>query len=145
MPRLWQVSVRATAQGEAPAARLLQRIFGQPPAVFRDESTGVITVSVYPERLPAPERALRSGLTAALGNVRLAIKPLRRENWAHSWKRHFRPIEIGRRLLIKPSWSRRRARPGQRVIILDPGLSFGTGQHPTTLFCLRQLPRCRRG
>jgi ribosomal protein L11 methyltransferase len=46
--------------------------------------------------------------------------------------------------LIRPSWSRRRARPGQRVVILDPGLSFGTGQHPTTLFCLQQLARFRR-
>jgi len=174
MQRLWQVSVRTTAQGEPAAALLLERVFGHPPAAYRDEKTGVITVSVYPERLPAPERALRSGLAAALGRIyhtskrrvrarglqeqrdalvgrvpsrgiRLAIKPLRRENWAQSWKRHFRPIEIGNRLLIKPSWSRRRARPGQRVIILDPGLSFGTGQHPTTLFCLQQLARCQRG
>jgi ribosomal protein L11 methyltransferase len=79
-----------------------------------------------------------------LGQARLTIKPLRRENWAHSWRHHFRPLEIGNRLLIKPSWSRRRARPGQRVIVLDPGLSFGTGHHPTTLFCLQQLVRGRR-
>jgi ribosomal protein L11 methyltransferase len=79
-----------------------------------------------------------------MGRGRLTIKPLRRENWAQSWKRHFRPIEIGKSLLIKPSWSRRRARAGQRVIILDPGLSFGTGHHATTLFCLQQLARGRR-
>ena len=42
-------------------------------------------------------------------------------------------------MLIKPSWSRRRARSGQAAVVLDPGLSFGTGQHPTTAFCLRQL------
>ena len=111
-------------------------------------------MTVYPQGLPAPERVLRRGLERALGRVRraglalgqsrLTIKPLRQENWAHSWKRHFRPLEIGSRLLIKPSWSRRRARAGQRVIILDPGLSFGTGHHPTTLFCLRQLARSRR-
>src|SRR5439155_618396 len=47
-------------------------------------------------------------------------------------------------LLIKPSWSRRRARRGQAVVILDPGLSFGTGQHPTTVFCLRELARLRK-
>jgi ribosomal protein L11 methyltransferase len=79
-----------------------------------------------------------------LGTAKLTIKPLRRENWAESWKRHFQPIEIGKQLLIKPSWSRRRACAGQRSIILDPGLSFGTGHHPTTLFCLRELARFRR-
>jgi ribosomal protein L11 methyltransferase len=47
-------------------------------------------------------------------------------------------------LLIKPSWSRRRPRKGQSVVVLDPGLSFGTGQHPTTGFCLRQLAARRK-
>jgi ribosomal protein L11 methyltransferase len=65
-------------------------------------------------------------------------------DWRHSWKRHFRPISIGTRLLLRPSWSRRRAKPGQAVVVLDPGLSFGTGQHPTTSFCLRELVRLRR-
>ncbi len=42
-------------------------------------------------------------------------------------------------MLIKPSWSKRPAKKNQAVIVLDPGLSFGTGQHPTTSFCLNQL------
>jgi ribosomal protein L11 methyltransferase len=154
MPRLWQVSLRTTAQAEEAVGGLLERTFGQAPVAYRDAKTGVITVTVYCEGLPAPQRALGRVLALALsrlrrmglemGKARLTIKPLRRENWAHSWKRHFRPIEIGKLLLIKPSWSRRRARPGQRVVILDPGLSFGTGHHPTTLFCLHQLARGRR-
>jgi len=73
------------------------------------------------------------------GTGRISIKRMRREDWAESWKRHFRPIEIGSALLIKPSWSRRAPRKGQAAIVLDPGLSFGTGQHPTTGFCLQQL------
>ena len=63
----------------------------------------------------------------------------RREDWATSWKKHFKTMEIGSALLIKPSWSKRKARPGQAVVTLDPGLSFGTGQHPTTAFCLEQV------
>jgi ribosomal protein L11 methyltransferase len=153
-PRLWQVSVRTTAEGEEAVAAMLEGFFGQPPAVYRSEKTREVVVTVYAEGLPAPQRALRANLEAALDGMRslrldlgaagLVIKRLRRENWAESWKRHFQPIEVGPRLLIKPGWSRRRARPGQRVVILDPGLSFGTGQHPTTLFCLQQLARCRR-
>jgi ribosomal protein L11 methyltransferase len=74
---------------------------------------------------------------------RIRVRRVRHENWAESWKRHFKPLLIGRRLLLKPSWCRRRARAGQRVVILDPGLSFGTGHHPTTGFCLRQVVAIR--
>jgi ribosomal protein L11 methyltransferase len=67
------------------------------------------------------------------------VKRLRREDWVDSWKRHFQPIRIGDKLLVRPSWRKDKAAPGQAVVVLDPGLSFGTGQHATTKFCLRQL------
>jgi ribosomal protein L11 methyltransferase len=151
---MWQVSISTNGEGEEAVASLLERTFSQAPSVFRDEETGAIVVTAYPKRLPAPRRALGAGLADGLeqmrsfgldpGKTRITIKPLPRRNWAESWKRHFRPIEIGRHLLIKPGWSRRRARCGQRVVILDPGLSFGTGHHPTTLFCLERIVECRR-
>jgi ribosomal protein L11 methyltransferase len=74
-----------------------------------------------------------------LGTIQ--IRRVRWEDWAESWKRHFKPLEIGRSLLIKPSWSRRRPKQPQSVVVLDPGLSFGTGQHPTTAFCLGEVAR----
>jgi ribosomal protein L11 methyltransferase len=52
-------------------------------------------------------------------------------------------MEIGSALLIRPSWSRRTPRKGQSQVVLDPGLSFGTGQHPTTAFCLQQVVKRR--
>ena len=79
-----------------------------------------------------------------IGSAKLRFDRIRQEDWAESWKKHFKPFEIGRRLLVRPSWSRRRARRGQAVVELDPGLSFGTGQHPTTAYCLRQLVSRRR-
>lgn len=151
---MWQVSVSTTAECEEAVAGLLERVFLQFPSIYRDEKTGGILVTAYPKRLPAPRRALSAKLADGLGqlrfvgldpgNSRISIKPLPRRNWATSWKRHFKPIEIGRHLLIKPGWSRRPARRGQRVVILDPGLSFGTGHHPTTLFCLQRIAGCRR-
>lgn len=74
-----------------------------------------------------------------LGEVRLTVAPVPKEDWSESWKKHFKPFVVGRRLLVKPSWSLRKPGPGQAQIILDPGLSFGTGQHATTHFCLEQL------
>lgn len=62
-----------------------------------------------------------------------------RLNWAEAWKKHFPPIAIGSALRVVPSWHDLLPRQNGTVVVLDPGLSFGTGQHPTTLFCLRQL------
>jgi len=151
---VWQVSISTTAEAEEAVACLLERLFQKPPSVYCDEATGATKVTIYPERLPGTVRAMRAQLRGALrqlwdcgldsGSGNITVKLLSRENWAESWKRHFKPIEIGNFLLIKPGWSKRRPRHGQRVVILDPGLSFGTGHHPTTLFCLQQLARCRK-
>ncbi len=64
-------------------------------------------------------------------------------DWKESWKRHFKPMAIGDALLIKPSWSKKRATKSQKTIVLDPGLSFGTGQHATTSYCLNEIVRLR--
>lgn len=61
------------------------------------------------------------------------------EDWRDSWKRYFRPQRIGRRLLIKPSWATYEVTAADTVIEIDPGMAFGTGQHPTTAMCLRAL------
>jgi len=151
---MWQVSILTGAEGEEAVAQLLERTVHPPPSVFRNERTAAVAVTSYVKRLPRTRRALAAELKEGLARLRqfgldprparITIKRLPRKNWAQSWKRHFRPIDIGGKLLVKPGWSRRRARPGQRVVILDPGLSFGTGHHPTTLFCLEQRARCRR-
>jgi ribosomal protein L11 methyltransferase len=130
---VWQVSIRTNADGEEAAVSLLEQTFQQPPSVYCDEATGARTVSVYLKRKP--------GKIAGAG--KFSIKRLPPQDWAESWKRHFKPIDVDGVLLIKPGWSRRRPRQGQKVIVLDPGLSFGTGHHPTTLFCLRTLAKCR--
>ncbi len=61
------------------------------------------------------------------------------ERWRDSWKRFFQPQRIGRRLVVKPSWSKYEVAAADTVIEIDPGMAFGTGQHPTTAMCLRAL------
>ncbi len=61
-------------------------------------------------------------------------------DWAERWKEHFRPLHIGRRLWVLPTWeSGERPPAGALVVTLDPGLAFGTGQHATTALCLELL------
>jgi ribosomal protein L11 methyltransferase len=150
---MWHVSVVSSSALEEELVRRVEEIFQIPAVVYHDVRTGRCTVSVYPSSLRALQirrgTDRRATLRKLLGDivkstrVHLSIARLPRKNWAESWKRHFHPLEIGDSLLVKPGWSRRRARRGQRVVILDPGLSFGTGHHPTTAFCLAQLAACR--
>jgi ribosomal protein L11 methylase PrmA len=146
---LWKVSVTTTPEAEDAVAELLSFTFGLPAPVYTDIETGTTTVTVYLQQKPHLPRESRKGILTGLkriqrcgliiGSGKIAIVKMRPEDWAESWKRHFKPIKIGGSLLIKPSWSRQKPRKGQAVVVLDPGLSFGTGQHPTTSFCLRQI------
>lgn len=60
------------------------------------------------------------------------------EDWAHSWMAHYQPLKLGRNLWVVPSWCQP-PEPDAVNIILDPGLAFGTGDHPTTSLCLEWL------
>ena len=63
------------------------------------------------------------------------------DDWETAWKSHFTLLEVGRRLLIKPSWIDHHPSADQVVIELDPGMAFGTGYHPTTYGCMEALER----
>ncbi|MEK9806516.1 MAG: 50S ribosomal protein L11 methyltransferase [Halieaceae bacterium] len=63
------------------------------------------------------------------------------QDWERAWMDNFHPMQMGERLWICPSWTTP-PQPEAVNIILDPGLAFGTGTHPTTAMCLRSLDRC---
>ena len=71
----------------------------------------------------------------------LDVRPVHEEDWAAAWKQHFPVLRVGRRLVIRPTWRRHRAQPGDVVLALDPGMAFGTGLHPTTRLCLAGIER----
>lgn len=63
------------------------------------------------------------------------FKLVQEEDWMEAWKGHYRPLEIGRRLLILPTWIE--PQETDRIIVrIEPGMAFGTGTHPTTQLCL---------
>jgi ribosomal protein L11 methyltransferase len=147
---IWKIAVATNREGEDAVADLLETLFDARPCAYANTKTGRTTVAVYCDTKPATVVGLRAGLARTktcgleIGTGKVSVTRIRRENWAESWKRHFKPMAIGDALLIKPSWSRRKPRRGQSVIVLDPGLSFGTGHHATTSFCLHELVRRRR-
>ena len=98
---------------------------------------------------------------AKLGEVRIALEELKKTrddcgtllmtlddledaDWENNWKQFYKPMEIGERLLVIPEWEQ--AKPTERVkLILNPGLTFGTGSHATTRLCLQALEKHIRG
>jgi ribosomal protein L11 methyltransferase len=66
----------------------------------------------------------------------VSVEPLAPQDWRESWKAHFKTERVSTRVVIKPTWETFRAKAGDCVVELDPGLSFGTGQHFTTRSCL---------
>jgi ribosomal protein L11 methyltransferase len=144
---LWRVSIATTPEAEDAVAEMLGALLSRAAVSYHNLETGVSTVTVYCEA--KPQAGVRNTINTSLAQIKgcglkiglgtITIAKVRREDWAESWKRHFKPIEIGDALLVKPSWSKRRPRKNHAVVVLDPGLSFGTGQHPTTAFCLHQI------
>jgi ribosomal protein L11 methyltransferase len=143
---LWRVAVKTTGEAEEAVSAFLESYFDEASSSYTDMETGRVTCMVFLKKAP-PKCAKLAHILEEAGlqcvPKCLTLTRLKKEDWAESWKRHFKPFTVGNALLLKPSWSRRKPRRGQRAIVIDPGLSFGTGQHPTTRFCLERLAEAR--
>ena len=72
------------------------------------------------------------------GSLLMTLDNLEESDWENNWKQFYKPMEIGDRLIVIPEWEN--ADIGNRVpLILNPGLTFGTGSHATTRLCLKAL------
>lgn len=150
---LRSISITTSLSAEDAVGVLLELEQGQTPSSYADALTRLSTVSVYGEietrDVAGIKRRLREGLQVLAADgidvapARIQVKKVPARDWSESWKRHFKPLDLGPRLLVKPTWSRRVPKKTQALVVLDPGLSFGTGQHATTRFCLEQLVALR--
>lgn len=108
--------------------------------------TGPITVRAYLEvndQLEVTRQKLEESLFY-LGMIQPLPTPVYKQiadqNWMEAWKQHYKPIRIGKRLLILPAWMES-PEPNRVAIKIDPGMAFGTGTHPTTQLCLELMER----
>lgn len=107
----------------------------------------VIVKTYLPVRDPTTDqrRAKIEKGVWALGKLRqvapLQVRALREADWANAWKDYFFVHRVGRRTVIVPSWreAEYEPRPDDVVLLLDPGMAFGTGLHPTTRLCLHAV------
>lgn len=75
------------------------------------------------------------------GSLKTTVSKQDDADWAESWKKYFKPLPVGNRILIKPEWEET-GNPDNRVVLnINPGLLFGSGTHTTTQLCLEQLEK----
>lgn len=88
----------------------------------------------------AVERLKTLQLPFDLGSLLTTVVTVDEEDWANNWKQYYKPLPIGARLLVLPSWEE--CPDTERIVLkLDPGMAFGTGAHHTTRMCLEFLEK----
>ena len=73
------------------------------------------------------------------GRLEIEIDNMTELDWANNWRQYFHPIEIGKKLMIKPEWDELTTPTDRIFFYIEPGMSFGTGSHYTTQLCLEEL------
>lgn len=96
-----------------------------------------------PDQLARLEQILRQ--LDGTSEPMIQVQMLPNQDWNQQWANSVKPLQIGKRLVIRPSWETVAARPGQVEIILDPKQAFGTGHHATTRMLLEWLEEDIRG
>lgn len=122
------LSVTVADAGDVP---VLEPAPGETP--LWPEST---LTALFPE--DAELAPLGAALTVEFGLTEARIEAIGDQDWERAWMDDFHPMRFGRRLWICPSWEEP-ADPDAVNLVLDPGLAFGTGTHPTTALCLEWL------
>ncbi|WP_339186609.1 50S ribosomal protein L11 methyltransferase [Brevibacillus sp. FSL K6-6036] len=83
-----------------------------------------------------------TGYGLDIGKGTIAVNDVHEDEWAHAWKKYYKPVHVSDRMTIKPVWEEYQQKSPDEVIIeMDPGMAFGTGTHPTTILCLRALEK----
>ena len=120
---------------------------------FQEELQGLSRIKLYLEVDSTEEKqlqklhkvleALKKRTKKNLGSLEVSSQLLPETNWEESWKDNYPPQEIGEKLVVVPCWNPEAN--GRIPVILDPGLTFGTGAHPSTQMCMEfmeELVQC---
>lgn len=83
----------------------------------------------------------RMGTGLELGSLAIEVDGVDSEEWEAGYREYFKPHRVSEHLVIKPSWEEWTARPGDKIIEIDPGSAFGTGTHASTILSLQQIEK----
>lgn len=126
----------------------LMQIYGE----LIDESIlhadrSVCKIGLYLSEEKDPEEALRF-LEMRFAEEKLSLSPscetIDEEDWADNWKQYYKPLRVGRHIVIRPPWEECALGKDDIEVVMDPGMAFGTGTHETTRLCLTLLEKYLR-
>lgn len=107
---------------------------------LQQELQGLSRIKLYLEDTDEASLSRLHSTAGSLG-LTLEIAPMPETNWEESWKDSYPPVEIGEKLVILPYWLSQDYAGDRLQVILDPGLTFGTGAHPTTQMVVSAMER----
>ncbi len=108
----------------------------------KDRSKAIVHVYISPEENPMEAVAfLRDRYNAEGIWNEIVTADCVEEDWINNWKKYFKPLKVGEKLLIRPTWEDEYDAEGRAVLHLEPGLAFGTGTHETTRLCMELLEK----
>lgn len=108
----------------------------------RDRTKGIVHVYISPEENPNEAKSfIRERLDAEQIEYDIQLAECKNEDWENNWKKYFKPIPVGEKLLIQPVWQEKADADGRVVLNLEPGLAFGSGSHETTRLCLAAIEK----
>ena len=137
--QVWRLSVRSTgASLDTLSGALYLAGYEGIEIVDRPGAEGQITVRAYAVARHGLEELARV-VSQVPGCDVGEIEEIPVEDWAEGWKKYFKPVEIGRGLVVLPPWSHAKLFPGRTPIVIKPGHAFGTGTHASTRLVLEAL------
>ncbi len=108
----------------------------------RDRTIAAVSVFIPMEKSPAEsEGFIRERLSVLDIPAEIECIGVHEEDWANSWKQYYKPIKTGEKLVIVPEWETYDPADGEIVVLMDPGMAFGTGTHETTRLCAMLLEK----
>lgn len=108
----------------------------------KDRSKGIVHIYISPEENPAEAVSFLAERYSAEGiECEIDENICKNEDWENNWKKYFKPMPVGERLLIRPIWEQEYDAGDRAVLHLEPGLAFGSGTHDTTRLCLETLEK----
>ncbi len=101
-----------------------------------DRTKSAVSVFISTERAPGEsEMFIRERLDGTGIEYKIEHIGVKEEDWANTWKKYYKPIKTGKRLVIVPVWEKYDKAEDEVIVLMDPGMAFGTGTHETTRLC----------
>ena len=110
--------------------------------INKDKTKAAVSVYLSEDRnVPETLMLIKSRFEELKVEVDVQTLGLKEEDWANCWKKYYKPIHIGKKVVIVPMWEDYKAKDGEVTVSMDPGMAFGTGTHETTALCAEMIEK----